>query len=356
MGIYKVGNIWYIDYYCEGRRMREPASKKKTEAEEMLEARKTDIVRGEFHLPGKRKIKFEKFAQEYLEYAKINKRSWERDRVILGHLMPHFKGMALSKINPKHIEDYKRTRLKRVRPVTINRELALLKYMFSLARKWKYTNENPVKEVKFFQETQYIMRVLNETEIKRLVNATEGYPRAIIILALNTAMRKGEILNLRWNDVDFFKEYICIKETKSNLIRKIPMNSVVMATLNSIERKGDYVFSGGEAGKPYADIFYPFKAACKKVGIKDLRFHDLRHTAATLMVTGGIDLVTVSKILGHADIKMTMRYAHPTPENKRNAVSVLASIFTGKKEKIATIQPQEERKEDITSLLSDSKN
>ena len=105
MGIYKVENIWYIDYYYEGRRIREPASKSKTEAAEMLEARKTDIVRGEFHLPGKRKIKFEKFAQEYLEYAKINKRSWERDRVILGHLMPHFKGMALSKINPKHIED-----------------------------------------------------------------------------------------------------------------------------------------------------------------------------------------------------------------------------------------------------------
>lgn len=333
MGIYKVKNIWYIDYYCEGRRIREPASKKEREAREMLEARKTDIKRGEFRLPGKRKIKFEKFSEEYLEYAKINKRSWMRDDVILRHLMPHFKGMALSKINPKHVEDYKRNRLKEVKPTTVNRELTLLKFMFSLAKKWKYANENPVKEVKFFQETQYIMRILNETEIKQLVNASKGYLRSIIIIAINTAMRKGEILNLRWNDLNFDKEYISIKETKSNVIREIPMNSVVMATLKSIERKGDYVFSGRKAGGRYTDIFYHFKATCKKMGINDLRFHDCRHTAATLMVTGGIDLVTVSKILGHSDIKMTMKYAHPTPENKRKAVNVLAAAFEQKDKK-----------------------
>jgi len=355
MAIYRVGNIWYIDYYCDGRRIREPASKKEAEAREMLEARKTDIKRGEFRLPSKKKTSFEKFAIEYLEYAKINKRSWNRDKVILGHLAPHFKGMTLPKINPKHIEDYKRNRLKKVKPVTINRELALLKFMFSLAGKWKYINENPVKGVQFFQETQYIMRVLNETEIKRLVNASKGYLKAIILMALNTAMRKGEILNLRWNDVDFYKEYICIKETKSNVIRKIPMNLVVMATLKSIERTGDYVFSSRKTGKPYADIFHHFKATCKSVGIEDLRFHDLRHTAATLMVTKGIDLVTVSKILGHADIKMTMRYAHPTPENKRNAVNALGSIFI-KSKKMDIIQPQEKNKDSIMSLLLDSKN
>ena len=105
MGIYKVENIWYIDYYCEGRRIREPASKKKSEAEEMLEARKTDIKRGEFHLPSKRKIKFEDFAEEYMEYAKTNKRSWIRDEVILKHLKSHFKDISLLKINPKHVEE-----------------------------------------------------------------------------------------------------------------------------------------------------------------------------------------------------------------------------------------------------------
>ena len=76
------------------------------------------------------------------------------------------------------------------------------------------------------------------------------------------------------------------------------------------------------------DVKRSFKTACREVGIHDLRFHDLRHTAATYMVTGGINLVTVSEILGHSDIKMTMRYAHPKAENRMKAVNVLADVFS----------------------------
>ena len=353
MGIYQVGNIWYIDYYCEGRRVREPASKRKTEAAEMLEARKTDIKRGEFQLPGKGKIKFEKFAEEYMEYAKANKRSWMRDEVILKHLMPHFKGIPLSKINPKHIEDYKRKRLERVKPATINRELTLFKFMFSLAGKWKYTNANPVKEVNFLQERQYLMKVLDKEEIKCLINSSTSRLRPIIIMALSTGMRKGEILNLRWSDIDFADCYIYIKESKSNVMRKIPMNSVIVVALKNIKRENDFVFPGPRKSKQYSDIFYPFKQACKKAGIKDLRFHDLRHTAATLMVTGGVDLVTVKEILGHSSIEQTMRYAHPTPENKRKAVNVLAGVL-GKK--VVTIRSYEGDKQGVNTILSDRNN
>ena len=87
------------------------------------------------------------------------------------------------------------------------------------------------------------------------------------------------------------------------------------------------LFANAKTGKPISDLQTGFKAACRKAVISDLRFHDLRHTAATYMVTGGIDLVTVKEILGHATIQMTMRYAHPTPENKRHAVDVLAKLF-----------------------------
>ena len=334
MGIYKVGEIWYIDYYADGGRIREAVGEKKSEARAALEARKEEIRTGKFHLKEEKRILFEKFADEYIEYAKANKRSWTRDEISLKHLIPHFKGLCLSKINPKHIEDYNRKRLDKVKPATINRELTLLKFMFSLAEKWKYANENPVKEVKFFQERQYLMKVLDKEEIKRLITVAGDPLRPIIILALNTGMRKGEILNLRWSDVDFADCYIYIKKSKSNVMRKIPMNTIVVASLKNIKRENDYVFPGPRTGKQYSDIFYPFKQACEKAGIKDMRFHDLRHTAATLMVMGGIDLVTVKEILGHSDIQMTMRYAHPTPENKRKAVNVLASIFeSGQEEK-----------------------
>ncbi|NIO50013.1 MAG: tyrosine-type recombinase/integrase [Candidatus Aminicenantes bacterium] len=328
MGIYKVGKIWYIDYYANGQRIREAVGPIKTEAKAAFEARKGEIRMGKFHLKeSKKPILFEKFAEEYMEYAKANKRSWVRDEISLKHLRPHFKGMALSKINPRHIEDYKRKRLDKVKPATINRELTLLKFMFSLARKWKYVNENPVKEVGFFQERQYLMRILDKEEIKRLITVASDPLRAMIILALNSGMRKGEIFNLRWSDVDFADSYIYIKESKSNLMRKVPMNTVVVATLKSIKRESDYVFPGPRTKGRYSDIFYPFKKACEKAGIKDMRFHDLRHSAATLMVMGGIDLVTIKEILGHSDIQMTMRYAHPTPENKIKAVNVLASVF-----------------------------
>ena len=351
MGVYKVGNIWYIDYYCEGRRVREPASKRKAEAEEMLEARKTDIKRGEFRLPGKRKIKFEKFAQEYMEYAKLNKRSWMRDEISLKHLLPHFKGMPLLKINPKHIEDYKRKRLDKVKPATINRELTLLKFMFSLAKKWKYANENPVKEVKFFQERQLVIHTLTKEEALKLIAVAGEHLKPIIMLALNTGMRRGEILNLRWNDVDFDRRFIYIKETKSGVMRKVPMNSLVIEALSKLERKNSFVFQNPKTNERLKHIRTAFYTARRKAGIEDFRFHDLRHTAATWMVAEGIDLVTVKEILGHADIKTTMRYAHPTPENKRKAVDALAGVLS---EKVVTIRSYEEKRQDVNDLLSNN--
>lgn len=96
------------------------------------------------------------------------------------------------------------------------------------------------------------------------------------------------------------------------------------------------------------DVKTTFKAACRREGIRDLRFHDLKHTAATYMVTGGVDLVTVAEILGHADIKMTMRYAHPTPENKRKAVNVLAAVFS----KATWIEDRLISREDLTASIS----
>ena len=350
MGVYKVGDVWYIDYYAQGRRVREPASKRKAEAEEMLEARKTDIKRGEFNLPGQGKIKFERFANEkYMPYAKINKRSWLRDEISLKHLIPHFKGMPLSRINPLHIEDYKRKRLDKVKPSTINRELTLLKFMFSLAKKWKFANENPVKEVKFFQERQLVIHILTKEEALKLIDAAIEHLKPIILLALNTGMRRGEILNLRWNDVDFDRQFIYIKETKSGVMRKVPMNSLVIEALSKLERKNSFVFQNPNTDERLKHIRTAFYTARRKVGIEDFRFHDLRHTAATWMVTEGIDLVTVKEILGHADIKTTMRYAHPTPENKRKAVNALASILGEKVQKKERKWPKEHISEYMSS-------
>ena len=329
MGVYKVGKTYYIDLYHDDRRVRRAVGSKR-DAENALSALKADILRGEYRFKKNRKIRFEDFAKEYLEYARINKRSWGRDESSLKRLLAFFKDMLLSTIAVRHIEEYKRMRLDKVKTGTINRELASLKHMFTIAEKLgKFDGKNPVKEVKFFQERQYVMKILDKEEIKRLIDAAADDLKSILIIAVSTGMRKGEIFNLRWSDIDFIDHYIHIKKTKSNVMRKVPMNSVVAGTLKGIERKTEFIFpsSWSKKYKHIMGVFRPFKAACKKAGIEDLRFHDLRHTAATAMITGGIDLVTVSEILGHSTIQMTMKYAHPTPENKRRAVNVLASIF-----------------------------
>ena len=327
MRVYQRGQIWYVDYYYDGRRIRKKVGSEK-DAENALAAIKADILRGEYRFKKDSRISFEDFAERYLEYGKINKkRSWQRDRWSIENLNSHFKGKLFSKITPLQIEDYKRKRLEKVLPATLNRELACLRHMFNLAKKWKVVYENPVNEVKFLQERKIEIRVLTREEAERLIDAVPDYLKPIIVIALNTGMRRGEILNLRWNDIDFDKYYIFIKEAKSGVARKVPMNSLVAETLKDIKRESNFVFYNPKKRDRRKNVYTAFKSACRKIGIPDFRFHDLRHTAATLMVMGGVDLVTVKEILGHSRIEMTMRYAHPTSENKRKAVAVLDSIF-----------------------------
>jgi len=151
--------------------------------------------------------------------------------------------------------------------------------------------------------------------------------RPALIVALNTGMRKNEILSLRWRDVDFVKGFIHIADSKSGRSRDIPMNGLVFETLHAMARQREFVFENRETRTRIMDVKTAFHGACRRAEIKGVRFHDLRHTAASRMVEAGIDLVTVSKILGHSSIQMTMRYAHPTPENMRLAVRKLGEFF-----------------------------
>lgn len=119
----------------------------------------------------------------------------------------------------------------------------------------------------------------------------------------------------------------------------------------------NFTFMSPKTKTRFIGTFRSFRTACRKAGMPDSRFHDLRHIAVALMVMGGIDLVTVSQILGHSTIQMTMQYAHPIPENKRRAVNVLASIFEPEKEeKSIIIRSQEQKDETVTYLLSGGKN
>jgi integrase len=348
--------LWRIDFRCKGRRIIRVVGPSKREAEAEIVRLKGEILRDPYGFGKKApEVLFEDHAKEFLElYSKQNKRSWTRDETSLDHLKEFFKGKYLSEITADQIEKYKAKRRadparpeaeekpgkdpKLISPSTINRELTCLKTCLNRAIDWEKLDRNPAARVKKFREPNAKERILTIDEMRRLLAEASERIRPALIIALNTGMRRNEILGLRWKDVDFVKGFIHIADSKSGRSRDIPMNGPVFETLHAMDRQQEFVFENPETKAQVLDVKTAFKGACRRAEINAVRFHDLRHTAASRMVEAGIDLVTVSKILGHSSIQMTMRYAHPTPENMRLAVRKLGEVFEKSGKKPESIQ------------------
>lgn len=331
MAIYQRKNVWWIDYYFKGERLREPVSSSKKEAMEALESRRGDIVQGRFELvrKDKRQTTFEEFACEYLRHIKATRRWWKGEVSRMKSLVRHFGKMPLSEISPYDVEKYKEWRRKKLSGSGINREFALLKSMLNRASEWGFAqiSRNPVNKVRRFPERQ-VERILTDEEAAKLIAACGPAVRPVVITALNTGMRRGEILDLRWENVDFERRFIRVERSKNGRSRKVPMNSRLAAELKRPRANGTpYVFTQ-RAGERLKSIVTAFATACRHSGIGHVRFHDLRHTFATNLVMNGVDLVTVKEILGHSDISMTVRYSHPSDERKMAAVEVISGHGT----------------------------
>lgn len=204
--------------------------------------------------------------------------------------------------------------------------------MLNLAKRWKrFFGENPVSVVGMLEENNQIERILTWEEEKKLIDSAIPYLRPIIVTALNTGMRRGEILNLKWSDVDLTNNLITVNQTnsKSKKARRVYINSTLRKLLLELKLKSagsEYVFLD-DKGNRLREIKNGFNAACRRAGIQRLRFHDLRHTAATRMIENGASIVAVSKILGHGDIKTTMRYTHPE-DSIRDALENLTHNYS----------------------------
>ena len=341
---------WYIYYRNEGRRVRKAVkgAQCRADALKVLQVEVADVFRGKhgFKREGK-KIRFMEFAGLYIEnYAKVNKRSWRDDLYSIGTFKPYFGNSWLHEISTLDIESFKAARLKEgVSKSRVNRNLDVLKKMLNLAVDWEYLHESPARKVKRFPGSNLKERILGEDEKRRLLETCAPHLRPIVITALYTAMRKAEILSLKWGQVDLGKRTIRVERTKSGKPRIIPINSVLLDELSRLKQangKSEHVFLDPANDKPMKDVKTAFRSACRRAEIKGVRFHDLRHTAASRMVEAGVDLVTVSKILGHSTIQMTMRYAHPTPENMRRAVETLAQNVPSAQDFVPAPSPQEE--------------
>ena len=173
---------------------------------------------------------------------------------------------------------------------------------------------------------------LANDECRTLIDACVSHLKPIVIAALNTGMRKEEILSLEWEKhVDLKHGFILLDITKNGDRREIPINQTLKNTLQGIPRRLDspYVFIDQD-GKRFKNVRRSFHSALRKTGIKDFTFHDLRHTFASHLVMSGVDITTIKELLGHKTLSMTLRYAHLAPSHKVNAVEILDGKLQGK--------------------------
>ena len=228
------------------------------------------------------------------------------------------------------IERYKLSRLQAVSPATVNRELAGLKRLFNLAEQWGiYRGRNPVKGVRFLNENNLKLRTLSEPEGEALLSHCSPYLQDLVIFALNTGLRLGEILNLTWKEVDLEEGILTILVRKNRRLLELPLNEKALCVVKGWHgiRKCDYVFYNPETGGQWKDLWLGLKKSCRKANLHDVTWHTFRHTFASRLNNNGADLVTVKELLGHADIKTTMRHAHTNREAKTNAVRRLDRCY-----------------------------
>ncbi|MFC1683157.1 tyrosine-type recombinase/integrase [Candidatus Zixiibacteriota bacterium] len=329
----KKGPSFGVDFTYRGRRYKRIVGRSLQEAKLYANEIEKDMFLGRFCPEAKKSnVRFSDLAQEYMEkHSRINKRSWKRDETSLKQLLPAFGERYLEDITPKMIEEYRLRRKKQGREnATINREHALLKAMFTKAIHWGYVNDNPAKKVPMAKEKARA-RFLSKEEIKSLLEAAESdkapYLRPIIILAITTAMRKGEILSLKWEDVDLDRRVIHIKHTKNDQPREVPIMDCLFETLSAWRKKrldNCYVF-GNTIRQPIISFRTAFEKALKRAGIENFRFHDLRHTAASYMYMSGMDIKAIKEIGGWKTLKMLDRYTHIATAHKRASMLVFES-------------------------------
>jgi integrase len=349
-GIYKRGRIWWIRYAGPDGRIKFESSRSSShkDATALLVRRKKEVMEGKNPITARR-IKnhtFKELADSYLKWAQRQKSFQSKQGFIL-QLVGTFGSLPLRFFTTKLVEEFQSQRLaKGNKPATANRLLSTLKHMFTKAVDWEMVEEEALKrvrKVKQLRENNRRLRFLSQEEMLRLVENSSPHLRPIVLTALNTGMRKSEILKLRWDQVDFKHGFILLEITKSGERREIPINLLLRRTLQRIPRglNNPYVFTN-EKGKPFKDVKGSFKTALRRAGIKDFKFHDLRHTFASHLVMEGIDLTTVKELLGHKTLTMTLRYAHLAPGHKARAISVLEKLLDKKKPTIQKLYNLEE--------------
>ena len=224
-----------------------------------------------------------------------------------------------------------------ISPATVNRYLAALSVAFSAAEKeWGWIESSPCRKVRKLREPQPRVRFLSEEERKRLLMACQEssnpYLYTIVVLALSTGARKSELLGLRWPNVDLVSGRITLHDTKNRERRSLPLRGHAKTLVEEIGRvrsiDTDLLFPSPRNHQKPINIRDPWIRALAKAGIKDFRFHDLRHSAASYLAMNGATPSEIAAVLGHKTLQMVKRYAHLSDEHTASVVeSMNRKIF-----------------------------
>lgn len=319
----------------DGTKFRKVVGTKK-EAEKAEQKKRSEIVSGKWRFQDTEEItdkSFSTFAEEYIQYAETNKAkstSKINGYRIRAHLVKHFEDTIPSQITPQMVDDYKTKRDNEgASPNTINRELANLSHMLKIAVQRRYVDKNVVSSVSKMKVPERPYRFLSQEEISCLLKAAkESYIYPILVMALHKGMRRSELLNLKWSDVDFDRQVITVQakddwHTKNYRSRVLQLTPTLHKVLEEhkifqvqLGTKSEYVFTyRGVRMKNVVDT--TLRKVVKQAGLSNVTLHTLRHTFASQLVMAGVPLRDVQELMGHKSFETTLKYAHLSAEHAK---------------------------------------
>jgi integrase len=293
-------------------------------ADELARQIETEVARRRHGISVNQDIRLTTFMEKYLEYCRANNKPSTAAKKVFDvqFILAYFGDIPLANLTPEAIEAFKAERRSKVAAATVNNDLATLKHALNLAVEWDYLDRSPAAKVRKYVVKNARTRHLSFEEEAALLGECSVELKPIVITALNTGMRLGEILVLDWKDIDLKRKQITIVDSKNSESRVVPINSVLYNLLIAMEPKQGFVFHT-RLGGPYKSVQTGFKAAVTRAGIKDFTFHDLRHTFASKLAMANVSLSTIGALLGHRTLLMTRRYAHLSPDYLTSVVELL---------------------------------
>jgi integrase len=327
---------YFLDYYLKegGGRVRKrvrlghiPLEKARRVLAQHMQA----IVEGKFLEEDKPSVSFNEAADAFLAYSESRKKSFKQDKMYVRNLRAFFGDKPLESVNLDMVESYLNWRKsagnkhwKELTGTTLNRDLACLKTIVRRARLNRLIQGNPLEGIKLFKETPRD-RTLTPEEYQRLVEHCSRHLRPMVELAYVTAMRRGEIMGLKWQQVDFHNGVIILEagDTKTQEKREIPIDDNLKEVLRKIPKVLGCPYVFNYRGKQLSEIRTGFVKACVKAGLKGFHFHDLRHCAVTNMRKAGVPEGVIMSVSGHKTHAVFRRYDQVDRMDRKEALEKL---------------------------------